>query len=137
MRMREHYKEKMYMCFHKIANAALQDVQDNWTDLCIGYLYDARENEEFLLFVSKDEGKHWDNLVDEAFSTEEVYEGIFNCKEACEKLRQLCWKSGERWSSFSLRVLSDGRFDANFSYDDLPKVTRYSIQVWRGANLVC
>lgn len=135
--MREEYKEQLNACLGSIANAAIQDAPPDWTDLCVGYLYDAQENDEFLLFVSEDCGKKWENMVDEAFAADTVYEGVFECKAACEELLRLCRENGHSWSGFSLRVLSDGRFEANFSYDALNQITPYAIQLWRGENLVC
>ena len=135
--MREEYKEKFIACFSAIANAAIQDAPPDWTDLCVGYLYDAQGNEEFLLFVSEDYGKKWKDLVEGAFAADTVYEGVFECKEACEVLLQFCCENDHSWSGFTLRVLSDGRFEANFSYDALNQITPYAIQLWRGENLVC
>ena len=128
-------KERMSEVFTAIANAVAQDLPSDWTNVCVGYLVDSSSHSEMLVYVSADNGANWSDFMDVVFSSDDILEGVFDCKEHCEKLYGMCCQSGDKWTEFALRVNALGEFTADFGYDNFDEITARRKSSWRGKYL--
>ena len=131
------YQERLYEFITVISNYINIDLPEYWTDFCLGFLCENNGYTELLLYISYDEGKSWKDCYEELFATECEMEGIWQARVECEKMREECIANGNQWNVFSLRVLNDGAFNVDFSYDELPIINEYVKRIWRGKQLKC
>lgn len=128
-------KEKMEELFAYIANQTAGELPENWTALGIGFAIDIQGFETFLVYYSDDHGRTYRDFMEESFEYDEPAVGLFEAKEACQKLHELCKSHGDNWTQLALVLNKQGDFTADFSYEPIESFSRLHLQLWRGRYL--
>ncbi len=128
-------REKMSELYTRMANQTAAELADGWTNFCIGYIVDEKGQETQLVFASYDEGKTWKDYMAEAFCSDRIMKGIFDCKETCQELREVCAAVGDKWTAFTLLIDAKGGFSAKFDYDPMPDFSSTQREMWIGEYL--
>lgn len=128
-------KNALAQLYNRIGNCLAAELPEGWTHVCLGFFVDKSAHEEMLIFVSDDDGNAWHDFMDDVFAADDIMVGIFDCKEFCQELYELCAKAGDKWASFTLMMDAEGHFKAEFSYDSFDKLTPVIKAMWMGEYL--
>lgn len=121
--------------YNRIGNCLAAELTEGWTHVCLGFFVDKSGHEDMLIFVSDDDGNAWQDFMDNVFAADDIMVGIFDCKECCQELYDLCAKAGDKWASFTLMMDAEGHFKAEFNYDSFDKLTPVIKAMWMGEYL--
>ena len=125
-------KKQLSQLYTTIANQLISELPENWTNFCLGFFVDTVGREDMLIYISDDEGNTWHDFMDDVFDADEIMIGVFDCKETCQELRQLCARFGDKWTRFTLIVNRLGEFSADYKYEEYDEVTEYYKKMWLG-----
>lgn len=128
-------RKELARLYSLIGNHLAAELPEGWTHVCLGFFVDKRGHEEMLIFVSRDAGNHWHDFMDDVFAADAIMEGVFDCKECCQALHELCTKTGDKWTSFTLIMDAEGHFRAEYSYDECDRITPAVKAMWMGEYL--
>ena len=128
-------KQQMSDLYTKIANQIAGELPKDWTNMSVGFLVDESGFDTYLIYYSTDCGKSYRDFMEEVFDMDEPAEGVFEAKETCLELREVCKKSRDVWTGFALRVNRLGEFSADFSYEPIESFTPMQLRFWRGRYL--
>ncbi len=128
-------KNKLMALYNRMGDCLAAELPKDWTHACLGFFVDKHGRESMLIYATKDGGSNWIDLMETAFESDEIMFGVFDCKECCQELYQLCAKVGDKWSRFTLTMDASGRFNADFNYDAFEKLTPILKRMWMGEYL--
>ena len=128
-------KAALAALYNRIGNHLAAELPNGWTHVCLGFFVDKHGHEEMLIYTTQDEGKQWYDFMDVVFASDDIMVGVFDCKERCQELYELCAKAGDKWSNFTLIIDAEGRFKAEYSYDPLEKMSPVINAMWIGEYL--
>lgn len=128
-------RQEMSRLYTQATNQLVAELPEGWTNFCLGFFVDSADRETMLIYISLDEGKNWHDFMDDVFEADEIFEGVFECKATCQELRQLCIKSGDKWSCFTLTVDAKGGFAADYDYEAFNELTPMLKRMWLGEYL--
>ncbi len=125
-------KQKLSQLYTALANQVISELPKGWSNLCLGYFADTSDRENMLIYVSEDEGKSWRDFMDDVFDSDEVMFGIFDAKDTCREIRELCSRMGDKWTRFTFTVNRLGEFSADFKYEEYDEISDYYKKMWLG-----
>lgn len=128
-------KQRMSELYTQIANEIASELPGGWTNMGVCFAVDQNGFETFLVYYSSDCGRTYRDFMEESFEADEPAIGLFEAKESCQKLRELCVKSGDRWTQLALCVNALGEFTADYNYDPIETFTPLMLRLWRGRYL--
>ena len=114
----EELKQEMARIYHQIAGQLLPELPEGWTKLCLGFFMDENKNDTMQIFVAKDD-KEWHDFMEDVFASDDIMKGVFDCKDSCLELWDICEQHDSKWSSFTFVVDPEGKFNAYYNYEDL------------------
>lgn len=121
--------------YSRIGNCLAADLPEGWQRVCLGYFVGKDGQDEMLIYVSMSEDGEWRDFMEDVFASDDIMFGVFDCKDVCQELYQLCAKVGDRFASFTFRMDAGGSFDADFSYDAFDKLEPIHRRMWMGEYL--
>jgi len=128
-------KQKLSELYNRMANQLAAELPDGWTHFCLGYCVSTSGEDDMMIFVTDDGGENWRDFMDDVFEADDIMFGVFDCKESCQELYELCKKVGDRWSHFTLMVDDTGHFDATFKYEPFDEMNPILKSMWIGEYL--
>ena len=128
--------EALAALYTDIANQTIRELPQGWTRVAIGLAIDDKGFETFLVYYSLDQGRSYRDFIAESFDYDEPAEGLFEAKELCQQLHELCKRYGDNWRQFALVVDCNGDFTADFNYEPMETFSSLHLRVWRGRYLV-
>ena len=127
--------EALAALYTDIANQTIRELPQGWMRVVIGLAIDNKGYETFLVYYSMDRGESFRDFIAESFDFDEPAEGLFEAKELCQKLHELCKRYGDDWRQFALTVDCNGSFTADFNYEPMETFSNLHLRVWRGRYL--
>ena len=128
-------KQEMSRLYTQAANQLIGELPRGWTNFVLGFFVDNQDSDTLLIYVSSDEGAQWRDFMDDVFEADEIMVGVFDCRDTLRELRELCARSGDKWSCVTLSVNKLGAFEAEFDYEPLEELTSMRKKMWVGKYL--
>lgn len=120
--------------YQSIAEGLLDALPHDWTHValcCIPAGSAQAYRTHFLIYCKRGEESSYTNLIEDIAGARPLIKGPYRVKRICSELTEVCEKSGQAFTMFSLSIYRSGSFKADFSYKPMKSFTKSDLIAWQ------